>query len=69
MKGFEHDRRLGLIEFRQIEKNLGLGRVGHGRLFKKDMFAGANGPNGPLEVQRVRQWDQDTVNIRIVEDS
>ncbi len=69
MKGFQHNGCLGLIEFRQVEKDLGLSRVGHGRLFKENMFAGANGANGPLEVHRVWQWDQDTVNIRVVEDS
>lgn len=57
-----------MIEFRQVEKNLSLGGVGHRRLFEKDMFACADCTNGPLEVQRIRQWDQNTVNVRVVQD-
>ena len=44
MEGFWHDRRLGLIEFRQVEQDLSLSRVGHGRLFKENMFACAERP-------------------------
>ena len=54
MRGFEQDRGVGRGELWKAEQGRGLGGVGHGRLFEQDVFAGADGFDGPLEVQRVR---------------
>ena len=54
MRGFEQDRGVGRGELRKAEQGRGLGGVGHRRLFEQHVFAGADGFDGPLEVQPVR---------------
>jgi hypothetical protein len=66
--GLQENRGVGLRQCWQVEEDLGFFRVGHRRFFEKDMPAGAEGANGPLEMQAVGQWHQNSVDVGVVED-
>ena len=68
MSGFEQHGGNGCGELWEVEQGRGLGGVGHGGLFQQHMFAGAEGFDGPFEVQPVRKRDEDGVDVRIGKD-
>jgi hypothetical protein len=65
---FKHDRCVGQIEFWEVEKYLSFLGIGHRGLFEKNMFSCFDGLHGPFEVQSIWQWNENYINIGVVED-